>query len=144
MFAYMIIGVELAIIYAVFWYVFLREPKSNNNKVARRGSHSQDSSAFTAYGARHRYSASQSSDRAEELSNHSSCLSQANQPEFSRENPNEAKAECSCSVVSSKRRGRHLRLAWLPADALPPTSSIVDRLCHYLGRKLIQFSLKSP
>ncbi|HEY9731173.1 MAG TPA: hypothetical protein V6C89_04640 [Drouetiella sp.] len=46
MYAYLIIGVELAILYAVFWYVFIREPRPYTLKGDLWGTYSQ--SSFTA------------------------------------------------------------------------------------------------
>lgn len=45
MYAYLIIGVELAILYAVFWYVFIREPRPYTLKGDLWGTYSQ--SAYT-------------------------------------------------------------------------------------------------
>jgi len=46
MYAYLIIGVELAILYSVFWYVFIREPRPYTIKGDLWGTYSQ--SSFTA------------------------------------------------------------------------------------------------
>lgn len=143
MFAYLMIGIELAVIYAVFWYVFLREPKSNSNKDGHQGSQINDS-GFTVYGANKASSAAQSSYcNGHQLNKDYASRSQTTPPELSRIPRHEFGAECSCSLVSSRKRGKRLRLAWLPADTLPPGSSTVERVCHYLGRKLIQFSVKA-
>ena len=144
MFAYLIIGVELAVIYAVFWFVFLREPQSNDNKVKRQKNQFEADREYTAYGA-NRFASTSPSYTDDQISKHSPCHSSGSAEEPGRSHHKRSKAECSCSLVSSsKRRGRQLRLAWLPADALPPDSNVIERLCHYLGRKLIQISLKAP
>ncbi|PWT95504.1 MAG: hypothetical protein C5B53_11340 [Candidatus Melainabacteria bacterium] len=144
MFAYLLIGVELAVIYAVFWFVFLREPQSNDNKAKRQKNQLEADREFTAYGANHFASASPCYTD-DQISKHSGCHSSTASEEPGRSHHKRSKAECSCSLVSSsKRRARHLRLAWVPADTLPPDSNAIERLCHYLGRKLIQISLKAP
>jgi hypothetical protein len=51
MFAYLVIGVELALLYAVFWYVFIREPKPYEVRADYWGRYQRDSGQFTAYGA---------------------------------------------------------------------------------------------
>jgi hypothetical protein len=142
MFAYLIIGVELAVIYAFFWYIFLREPKSKNYKTASRESQIPEDRNLTAGGAL-RACRPHTNDQ---ISNHLSYRAQSDSRQLTREHQhrNSSNAECSCSLVSSKKRGRRLKLAWLPADNLPPGSNFMDRVCHYLGRKLIQISLKAP
>jgi hypothetical protein len=143
MFAYLIIGVELAVIYAVFWYVFLREPKSHLNKDGSMESYSRRSNVSTAYGANSPFPKSQS---PKSLSNqdslNSSLRPQIHSPHISRASRSQSKTECTCSLHSCRRRGQRLQLTWLPIEALPPGSSLVERLCLNLGRKLIQFSLK--
>jgi hypothetical protein len=47
MYAYLIIGVELAILYSVFWYVFIREPRPYTVKGDMWGTYSQ--SSLTTY-----------------------------------------------------------------------------------------------
>ena len=48
MFAYLIIAVELAILYTVFWYVFIREPKPYRVAGNLWGSYDNASSQYTA------------------------------------------------------------------------------------------------
>jgi hypothetical protein len=53
MFAYLVIGFELAILYTIFWYVFIREPKPLKLRADQWGRYQRGSNHFTAYGAEH-------------------------------------------------------------------------------------------
>lgn len=142
MFAYLFIGVELAVIYAFFWYIFLREPKSKTSKIASRDNQFPTGVGLTAGGA----PSACRPNTDNQISKHHPYRSQDDSRQLPREHHhrNQSGGECSCSLVSSKPRGRRLKFAWLSAESLPPGSNLVDRLCHYLGRKLIQISLKAP
>ena len=48
MFAYLIIGIELAILYSVFWYVFVREPRPYRINGSIWGSYETGVPGFTA------------------------------------------------------------------------------------------------
>ena len=50
-FAYLVIAIELAILYSVFWYVFVREPKPFKVGPAMWGTYDQGNLAFTKYDA---------------------------------------------------------------------------------------------
>jgi hypothetical protein len=52
MYAYLIIGVELAILYSVFWYVFIREPRPYKVNGDLWGTYSAQSE-FTTYDVDH-------------------------------------------------------------------------------------------
>src|SRR5215813_7258658 len=118
MFAYLLIGVELAVIYAVFWFVFLREPQSNDNKVKRQKQQFEADRGYTAYGGK-RYASASPSYTDDQISKHSSCHSSSDSEDAEGHHHRRSKGECSCSLAStSRRRGRQLRLAWLPADTL--------------------------
>jgi len=53
MFAYLVIGFELAILYTIFWYVFIREPKPLKLRADQWGRYQRGYDHFTAYGAEH-------------------------------------------------------------------------------------------
>ena len=51
MFAYLVIAIELAILYSVFWYVFVREPKPFKVGADMWGTYDQGDLPFTKYDA---------------------------------------------------------------------------------------------
>jgi hypothetical protein len=147
MFAYLIVGVELALIYAVFWYVFVRDPQPNLDldKNAAWGGCARNAGTFTAYGAQETlFGTSTSQATGRPISKYAPCdpleSSHPFQVASKKSSRPHSKTECSCSLATSRKRAK------TPFSSRKCSKnsegSFVERICLYLGRKLIQFSIR--
>jgi hypothetical protein len=145
MFAYLIIGVELALIYAVFWYVFVRDTKPNISESTPWERYPRNAGNFTAYGAQETlFGTSSSPIVGGQIAKYAPCNLEdsANAAGQSGKKAvrHHAKTECSCALATSRKRPKSALSSRKSSTA--SEGSFVERICLYLGRKLIQFSIR--
>ncbi len=145
MFAYLVIGFELAILYTVFWYVFIREPKPFKIRADHWGRYQQDSNHFTAYGAKlHPPDDPTNEINERQLYNHyiNHYINQARR----RAAVNRRRMQRSNSSLSyGTQRKQQLPFELIVTrdyDRVP--RSAVERLFHNLTRAISQLSAKTP
>jgi hypothetical protein len=169
MFAYLVIGVELALLYAVFWYVFIREPKPFELRAEYFGTYQCDSGQFTAYGA-HRHLPAQLIDEINERQLYNFYIeqirlqrAQLRQIEFPQlpfprpEVPDAQYGQAQPAAPASLRRTRtpnlaphlkarrseQLRRGWVLTPE-PDNKPMIERFFNNLSRAINQLSLKTP
>jgi hypothetical protein len=170
MFAYLVIGVELALLYAVFWYVFIREPKPYELRADHWGRYQCESGQFTAYGA-HRYLPAQLIDEInerqlynfyiEQIRLQQAQLRQIEFPQLPFPQPEVPEAQYGLAQPappSSLRRNRtpnlaphlkarrseQLRHGWVLSTEPEDEKPIIERFFTNLSRAINQLSLKTP
>jgi hypothetical protein len=151
MFAYFIIGVELAILYGVFWYVFIREPKPYEVKSGQWGTYQYDSGCFTAYGAsQHRLPVALSdginddelyayySDQADTIP-----LPMLPPP---RKSANRHRVASLRNLPQSAlvRKEQQLRYGWVSAQVSAADRGTVEKFFRTLSRAINQLTLRLP
>lgn len=143
--AYLIMGAELAALYALFWYIFLREPDVTTNNAALIDTCQAGRAATmdcTTYSAKVASFPPPSWQNGSASKNFGKSARPNNFRQSDKNFPSLSKPECSCSISGSHRRSARLTLAGRPDDAWTHQVSPIEKLCLYVGRKLIQFSLK--
>jgi len=163
-------GVELALLYTVFWYVFIREPKPFELRAGYWGSYQRDSSEFTAYGA-NRHMPAQLIDEinerqlynfyVEQIRIQQAQLRQIEFPQLPFPQPEIPKAQYGQSQPASPsllrrnrtpnlaphikgRRSEQLRRGWVLASEQQEQKPMIERFFNNLSRAINQLSVKTP
>jgi hypothetical protein len=145
MVAYLIIAVELAILYGVFWSVFIREPHSPHVKGAMWGSYGRDPESYTTYGAEDHLPVQlidQINDR--ELDTYYAHHWDMESSSAARRTRHQANVVRARSQRASMRRYQQLRYGWVSSELIEDEKTLVGKLFQNLSRAINQLSVKLP
>ena len=146
MVAYLIIAVELAILYGVFWTVFIREPHSPVVKGAMWGSYSRESNGgCTNCGAGEGLPIQLMDEINERELNeyyaHHWNLEPSSAARRARHQFNVIRGRSQRALL---RRDQQLRYGWVSQDLIEDEKTLVGKLFQNLGRAINQLSVKVP
>lgn len=133
MFAYLLIVAELSILVAVFWYVFVREPKPLEIKENLWGYYNQPVDASTGYGINSKGSLPQN---------------QTDKPRKSRKlrrvvyTGHVLLRSARHGIKRKETRSNDLRKGWVQSTEESKSASILSCVLAFLGDKLTQLSVK--
>jgi len=145
MVAYLIIAVELAILYGVFWTIFIREPNSPSVKGAMWGSYGHEAESYTTYGAGAGLPVQltdQINDRElESYYAHHWDMEPSSAARRARHQGNVVRGR---SQRASMRRYQQLRYGWVSSELIEDEKTLVGKLFQNLSRAINTLSVKLP
>jgi hypothetical protein len=145
MVAYLIIAVELSILYGVFWTVFIREPNSPTVKGGLWGSYGQEFEGYTTYGAGDQLPVQlidQINDR--ELETYYAHHWDMDPSSAARRTRHQGNVVRNRSQRASMRRFQQLRYGWVSSELIEDEKTMVGKLFQNLSRAINQLSVKLP
>jgi hypothetical protein len=170
MFAYLVIGVELALLYAVFWYVFIREPKPYELRAEDWGRYQRDSGQFTAYGA-YEHLPVQLFDEINERQLYNFYIEQIrlqqaqlrqidfpqlpfpeaefDRVQFAQSRPTQPSTlrrnrPLNLSPHARSRKAQQLRYGWVLAPERSNNKHLIERFFENLSKAINQLNVKTP
>jgi hypothetical protein len=141
MFAYLVIGFELAILYSIFWYVFIREPKPQEIRGDDWGRYENNPEDFTAYSASQRSEPRGGDDSIPQFNQLELYLEQERQFRYERllrdgfSSPSQRRLENQRRIFYERTCRRSRERA---------RKSAVEKLFANFGRAISAFNAKTP